>query len=639
MDYTGWPATPRVTDDLVECDEDDTDVGGMLSRVAYKCMTYAVTSTARLYEVWRDHLDPVPPETHLAIAGPDSVHEGWRPGNITMTLTADDNYSGVHEIRYGGYQYATNQYTEPVLVDHEGISYFSCQSMDRFGNKDELQTQMVKIDRTPPVLAIISPTLDGHYLSSGTLTIDYEADDEPSGLFGFTATMDGQPVGDGQSFDMALMAGFHTLVLTAEDMAGNTSSSSVEFSIKIDATVRLQPVMLDLGSAGGTLTAFVGFPAPYSVAMIDVPATILAVGGVDVPANAKLSELVAVGPDGLPERSFKFKRASICAALAGQAGTVEPVLSGVLADGTEFWGAGALEVFSGLDEHQMGAGNGADDVAAVVPTELSVRAIGSDVGSVARIEYALPADGDVSLRVYDVRGRLVTPLDAGSAVTGVHRLEWDGRDQGGARVPRGVYFVRVESRGQAAVAAVPQQALVAVQREPHAAAGRGAVGQARFGAERAPVSAQFVVDAAVARHAEPTRGLQPEQAQSAAAGRRVARDLPARGDSLQPGDVRQPGPVVGALRQGHLQHVELADRHRADAHGVGGHIRAAAVRLRARSPQHHGVHSHVVRAQDAEPQQASGPRREADRLQRVGQGQRVGDDGRAPFAVAGSGRL
>lgn len=454
MDYTGWPATPRVRDDLVECDEDDTDVDGTLSRVAYKCMTYAVSSTARLYEVWRDHLDPVPPVTHLAIAGPDSVHEGWRPGNITMTLTADDNYSGVHETRYGGYQYAPSLYTEPVLIDHEGISFFSYQSMDRFGNRDELQQQMVKIDRTPPVVTIISPAPDGHYLSSGTLTIDYEADDEPSGLFGFSATLDGAPVGDGQTFDMALMAGFHTLVLTAEDKAGNTASSAVDFSIKIDATVRLQPVMLDLGSAGGVLTAFVGFPAPYSVAMIDVPATILTVEGVDVPAIPKLSELGGVGPDGLVERSFKFKRASICMALAGMSGTVGPVVSGVLANGTEFWGAGVLEIASGADDVEMGAGTGDSDVAAAAPTALSVCASVGEAGSGARIEYALPADGDVALRVYDVRGRLVAPLEAGSSVTGVHRLEWDGRDRSGARVPRGVYFVRIESRGEAAVAKV-----------------------------------------------------------------------------------------------------------------------------------------------------------------------------------------
>jgi len=451
VDYTGWPSRPRTRDDLVDCDENDTDVDGKLSNIAYKCASYAVSATARLYEVWSDSIDPVPPETHLVIAGPDSVHEGWRPGNVVMNLTADDNYTGVHETRHGGYQYASVLYTEPVLIDHEGITYFSYQSLDRFGNEEELHQQMVKIDRTPPVLSILSPVPDGHYLSSGVLTVDYEADDEPSGLYGFTATLDGQPVADGQTFDMALLAGFHTLVLTAEDKAGNTSSSSVDFSIKIDATVRLQPEKLDLESAGGVLTAFVGFPAPYSVNNIQVPATILSVGGVNVPANPKLSEVGSVGVDGLPERSFKFKRAPICTALAGQSGAFEPVVSGVLTNGTEFWGVGRLEITAD-DAVTLETGDpGSDGAQVVVPTVLAVRALAGAGVSGALIEYALPEAGEYSLRIYDVRGRLVTPLGNGQAAAGVHRLEWDGRDRSGARAPLGVYFLRLENRGGVAV--------------------------------------------------------------------------------------------------------------------------------------------------------------------------------------------
>jgi photosystem II stability/assembly factor-like uncharacterized protein len=54
----------------------------------------------------------------------------------------------------------------------------------------------------------------------------------------------------------------------------------------------------------------------------------------------------------------------------------------------------------------------------------------------------------VLLRVYDVRGRLVTTLLDGALTAGIHRFTWDGRDDAGARVASGCYLVAVSSEGQ-----------------------------------------------------------------------------------------------------------------------------------------------------------------------------------------------
>jgi outer membrane protein assembly factor BamB len=64
------------------------------------------------------------------------------------------------------------------------------------------------------------------------------------------------------------------------------------------------------------------------------------------------------------------------------------------------------------------------------------------------VEVARPAS---LLAVYDVRGRRVARLHEGALPSGAHRLEWDGRDESGASVGSGVYFVRLESGGAAAV--------------------------------------------------------------------------------------------------------------------------------------------------------------------------------------------
>ncbi len=61
------------------------------------------------------------------------------------------------------------------------------------------------------------------------------------------------------------------------------------------------------------------------------------------------------------------------------------------------------------------------------------------------IQYALPAKADVSLKVYDVSGRLVRTLVEGKVDAGLHAAVWDGTDEYGSPVSNGVYFYRLLS--------------------------------------------------------------------------------------------------------------------------------------------------------------------------------------------------
>jgi hypothetical protein len=67
-------------------------------------------------------------------------------------------------------------------------------------------------------------------------------------------------------------------------------------------------------------------------------------------------------------------------------------------------------------------------------------------GDRVSISYAVPVEGvRVSIRVFDVAGRLVRMLVDAPGVLGRHSLEWDGRDQGGRRITSGVYFYRMNA--------------------------------------------------------------------------------------------------------------------------------------------------------------------------------------------------
>jgi hypothetical protein len=60
----------------------------------------------------------------------------------------------------------------------------------------------------------------------------------------------------------------------------------------------------------------------------------------------------------------------------------------------------------------------------------------------ATVYFSVPKPIAVSLKIYDVRGRLVRPLIDSETREGTHRVTWDLTNSNGNRVPEGVYFYR-----------------------------------------------------------------------------------------------------------------------------------------------------------------------------------------------------
>jgi len=63
------------------------------------------------------------------------------------------------------------------------------------------------------------------------------------------------------------------------------------------------------------------------------------------------------------------------------------------------------------------------------------------------IHFDVPATARVTLRVFDVRGRLVRTLHEASVPAGRQTVRWSGRDNRGQAVASGVYFVRMTAEG------------------------------------------------------------------------------------------------------------------------------------------------------------------------------------------------
>jgi hypothetical protein len=64
------------------------------------------------------------------------------------------------------------------------------------------------------------------------------------------------------------------------------------------------------------------------------------------------------------------------------------------------------------------------------------------------ITFSLPVRGQVDLGVFDVSGRQVRSLVSGSVAPGVHRADWDRRDEEGRLVQPGVYYYRLAVAGR-----------------------------------------------------------------------------------------------------------------------------------------------------------------------------------------------
>ncbi|HEX5141063.1 MAG TPA: FlgD immunoglobulin-like domain containing protein [Dehalococcoidia bacterium] len=61
------------------------------------------------------------------------------------------------------------------------------------------------------------------------------------------------------------------------------------------------------------------------------------------------------------------------------------------------------------------------------------------------IEFGIPSPGKVSLRIFDVSGRLVQTLVDRELPAGFHHADWDGRARSGSSVSSGIYFYELRS--------------------------------------------------------------------------------------------------------------------------------------------------------------------------------------------------
>ncbi|MCK4597505.1 T9SS type A sorting domain-containing protein, partial [bacterium] len=61
------------------------------------------------------------------------------------------------------------------------------------------------------------------------------------------------------------------------------------------------------------------------------------------------------------------------------------------------------------------------------------------------LRYALPRDGQIRLKIFNIRGQLVKTLVDGERRAGHYSVVWKGRDDCDRPVASGIYFVQMQA--------------------------------------------------------------------------------------------------------------------------------------------------------------------------------------------------
>lgn len=102
----------------------------------------------------------------------------------------------------------------------------------------------------------------------------------------------------------------------------------------------------------------------------------------------------------------------------------------------------------GIQSFYKVEGEAVSEAGLVHDASLLYQAYPNPFGSSTTISFNLPADGQVSLKVYNVLGQVVKTVCDGQRSAGIHKLTWSGEDESGRKVSNGIYLYRLVTNDQ-----------------------------------------------------------------------------------------------------------------------------------------------------------------------------------------------
>jgi flagellar hook assembly protein FlgD len=76
------------------------------------------------------------------------------------------------------------------------------------------------------------------------------------------------------------------------------------------------------------------------------------------------------------------------------------------------------------------------------------------------IRFGLPEQSSVTLKIYDILGREIITLAERTQAAGRYVTEWNGRNSAGVTMSSGIYFYRLEARGNSGATFVSMKKMI-----------------------------------------------------------------------------------------------------------------------------------------------------------------------------------
>jgi len=171
-------------------------------------------------------LATTPPNTTVSLWG-TMGEKGWYVSDVQIEFQVNST-ALLNETWYRLDDGDWTKYDQPINITIEGQILVEFYSTDKAGNIEEAKNITVKVDKTTPTITITSPEARTYAVNESVI-VSFNASDLMSGLADVTAALDNNPVQNDSA--PSLSVGEHILTVTALDLAGNTATKAVTFSV------------------------------------------------------------------------------------------------------------------------------------------------------------------------------------------------------------------------------------------------------------------------------------------------------------------------------------------------------------------------------------------------------------------------
>lgn len=186
----------------------------------------------------------------------DATSPSWTKEDVTVTLTATDDKSGVAKTFYSFSNEEGAEWIEgnTFTINKEGSTTYYYYSVDNAGNKENVKSAMVRLDKTAPLT-----TSNATDELQDTFTLEMTGEDDLSGLYTTFYSINGEDFRVGNLITLT-KKGVYDVAFYSMDKAGNKEQvQTVQLNINgIELPEEEEPVLGNSGLQGEEIEELLG---------------------------------------------------------------------------------------------------------------------------------------------------------------------------------------------------------------------------------------------------------------------------------------------------------------------------------------------------------------------------------------------